>query len=333
MFKSLVKMVAGDPVERALSRYREVVERINALEPAMKKLSDDELRGKTDEFKAKLAGIEELADLKKAVDDLLVEAFAVVREASRRTTGLRHYDVQLIGGMVLHQGRIAEMKTGEGKTLVASLPLYLNALTGRGVHLVTPNDYLSKFGVQQMGAIYHALGMSVAVIQSKGDSPDPDAGSFIYDPTYQSADPRVQNLRPCTRRACYEADITYGTNNEYGFDYLRDNMVVELEQMAQRQELYYAIVDEVDNILIDEARTPLIISGPSDEPSDYYKQFAQLVKILKPSSDDSMDDKEPDGDYVLDIKDRIVYLTESGVEKIEKRLGIEAVFITLIIQK
>ncbi len=326
MFKSLVKMVAGDPVERALSRYREVVERINALEPAMKKLSDAELRAKTDEFKSRLAGITELEPLKKAVDELLVEAYAVVREASVRTTGLRHYDVQLIGGMVLHQGRIAEMKTGEGKTLVASLPLYLNALTGRGVHLVTPNDYLSKFGVQQMGPIYHALGMSVAVIQSKGDSPDPDAGSFMYDPAYQSADPRVQNLRPATRRACYDADITYGTNNEYGFDYLRDNMVVELDQMVQRQELYYAIVDEVDNILIDEARTPLIISGPSDEPSGYYKQFAQLVKILRPSSDDSIEDKEPDGDYVLDIKDRIVYLTESGVEKIERALGIEQLY-------
>jgi preprotein translocase subunit SecA len=326
MFKSLVKMVAGDPIERALSRYREVVDRINALEPEMKRLSNDQLKAKTAEFKARLEGITELDVLKKALDDLLVEAYAVVREASVRTTGLRHYDVQLIGGMVLHQGRIAEMKTGEGKTLVASLPLYLNALTGRGVHLVTPNDYLSKFGVQQMGPIYHALGMSVAVIQSKGDSPDPDAGSFMYDPTFQSVDPRVQNLRPCTRRACYEADITYGTNNEYGFDYLRDNMVIELEQMAQRQELYYAIVDEVDNILIDEARTPLIISGPSDEPSDYYKTFAQLVKILKPSSDESVEDKEPDGDYVLDIKDRIVYLTESGVEKIEKRLGIEQLY-------
>ncbi len=326
MFKSLVKMVAGDPIERALARYREVVDRINALEPEMKRLSDSELRAKTDEFKTRLTGITELDALKKAIDELLVEAYAVVREASVRTTGLRHYDVQLIGGMVLHQGRIAEMKTGEGKTLVASLPLYLNALTGRGVHLVTPNDYLSKFGVQQMGPIYHALGMSVAVIQSKGDSPDPDAGSFIYDPNYQSADSRYQNLRPASRRACYDADITYGTNNEYGFDYLRDNMVVELDQMVQRQELYYAIVDEVDNILIDEARTPLIISGPSDEPSDYYKQFAQLVKILKPSSDQSIDDKEPDGDYVLDIKDRIVYLTESGVEKIEKRLGIEQLY-------
>jgi len=319
-------MVAGDPVERALSRYREVVERVNALEPAMKQLSDDALRAKTAEFKVRLEGIEELPELKKALDELLVEAYAVVREASRRTIGLRHYDVQLIGGMVLHQGRIAEMKTGEGKTLVASLPLYLNALSGRGVHLVTPNDYLSKFGVQQMGPIYNALGMSVAVIQSKGDSPDPEAGSFMFDPDYQSSDPRYQNLRPCKRRECYDADITYGTNNEYGFDYLRDNMVIELEQMVQRQDLYYAIVDEVDNILIDEARTPLIISGPSDEPSDFYKQFAQLVKILKPSTDESVEAKEPDGDYVLDIKDRIVYLTEQGVEKVERRLGIEQLY-------
>lgn len=326
MFKSLVKMVAGDPVERALSRYREVAARINALEPAMKQLSDEALRAKTAEFKSRLEGIEELSEIKKALDELLVEAYAVVREASHRTIGLRHYDVQLIGGMVLHQGRIAEMKTGEGKTLVASLPLYLNALAGRGVHLVTPNDYLSKYGVQQMGPIYHALGMSVAVIQSKGDSPDPEAGSFMFDPDYQSSDSRYQNLRPCKRRECYEADITYGTNNEYGFDYLRDNMVIELEQMAQRQELFYAIVDEVDNILIDEARTPLIISGPSDEPSDFYKQFAQLVKILKPSSDESIEAKEPDGDYVLDIKDRIVYLTEQGVEKIERRLGIEQLY-------
>ncbi len=326
MFKSLVKMVAGDPIEKALSRYREVVVRINALEPEIQQLSDSELRAKTDEFKARLKDITDPVDLKKALDELLVEAYAVVREAARRTIGLRPYDVQLIGGMVLHQGRIAEMKTGEGKTLVASLPLYLNALTGKGVHLVTPNDYLSKFGVQQMGPIYNALGMSVAVIQSKGDNPDPDAGSFMFDPLFQSADSRYQNLRPSKRRDCYYADITYGTNNEYGFDYLRDNMVVELDQMAQRQDLYFAIVDEVDNILIDEARTPLIISGPSDEPSDYYKQFAQLVKILKPSSDQSMDDKEPDGDYVLDIKDRIVYLTEQGVEKIERRLGIEQLY-------
>ncbi|MBL8118280.1 MAG: preprotein translocase subunit SecA [Anaerolineae bacterium] len=319
MFKNLVKKVVGDPAERAINRYRDVVEKINALEPAMQKLTDSELRAKSDDFRRRLADGAEL-------DSVLVEAFAAVREASVRTIGLRHYDVQMIGGIVLHQGRIAEMKTGEGKTLVATLPLYLNALTGKGVHLVTPNDYLSKYGVQQMGPVYHMLGMSVAVIQSKGDSPDPDAGSFLYDPNYQSGDARYQHLRPCKRADCYAADITYGTNNEYGFDYLRDNMVIELSQMVQRQELYYAIVDEVDNILIDEARTPLIISGPSDEPSDYYKTFAQLVKTLKPSSPESIDAEEPDGDYVVDIKDRVSYLTEQGVEKIERRLGIDQLY-------
>ncbi len=319
MFKTILKKVVGDPTERALSRYREAVEKINALEPAMQKLSDADLRAKTDEFKKRLAAGETL-------DDLLVEAYAVVREASVRTIGLRHYDVQMIGGIVLHAGRIAEMKTGEGKTLVATLPLYLNALAGKGVHLVTPNDYLSKFGVQQMGPVYHALGMSVGVIQSKGDSPDPEAGSFLYDLDFQSSDARFQNLRPCKRRDCYEADITYGTNNEFGFDYLRDNMVVEKNQMAQPDELFFAIVDEVDNILIDEARTPLIISGPSDEPSDYYKTFAAIVKTLKVSSDQSVEDEEPDGDYVVDIKDRVAFLTDQGVEKIERKLGIDQLY-------
>ncbi|MBL8156495.1 MAG: preprotein translocase subunit SecA, partial [Anaerolineae bacterium] len=319
MFKNLMKKVVGDPAERALARYRDAVTQINALEPEIKRLSDAELRGKTDSFRKRVAE-------GAALDDLLVEAYAVVREASVRTIGLRHYDVQMIGGIVLHSGRIAEMKTGEGKTLVATLPLYLNALLGKGAHLVTPNDYLSKVGVQQMGPVYHALGLKVAVIQSKGDSPDPDAGSFLYDPSFLSTDARYQNLRPCKRRECYEADITYGTNNEYGFDYLRDNMVYDVTQMVQRQELYYAIVDEVDNILIDEARTPLIISGPSDEPSDYYKTFAEVVKRLKPSSDDSMEAKEPDGDYVVDIKDRVSYLTDQGVEKVERILGIEHLY-------
>jgi preprotein translocase subunit SecA len=319
MFKNIMKMVVGDPTERAIARYRDTVTKINQLEPAMQRLSDAALCEKTTEFKDRLAKGE-------ALDDLLVEAFAAVREASVRTIGLRHYDVQMIGGIVLHSGRIAEMKTGEGKTLVATLPLYLNALTGRGVNLVTPNDYLSKVGVQQMGPVYHALGMQVSVIQSKGDNPDPNAGSFIYDPTYSSADARYQNLRPCKRSECYAADITYGTNNEFGFDYLRDNMVYDLQQMVQRQELYFAIVDEVDNILIDEARTPLIISGPSDEPSDYYKSFAALVKTLKVSSDQSVANDEPDGDYVVDIKDRVTFLTDQGVEKIEKRLGVEHLY-------
>src|SRR5690606_8643785 len=274
-------------------------------------LSDEALRAKTQEFQKRLAEGQSL-------NDLLVEAFAVVREASRRTIGLRHHDVQLIGGMVLHEGRIAEMKTGEGKTLVATLAIYLNALEGKGVHLVTPNDYLSKVGVQTMGPIYYFLGLSSAVIQNSAG--DPDSGSFIFDPTFPSDDARLQNLRPVRRREAYAADILYGTNNEFGFDYLRDNMVIDESQLVQR-ELHYAIVDEVDNILIDEARTPLIISGPADEPSDYYKRFAQVVRTLKPSSPESVDAEEPDGDYVVDIKDRVVYLTEQGVEKVERMIG------------
>jgi preprotein translocase subunit SecA len=307
VFKSVVKAVFGDPMERAVNKYRAVVEKINALEPAMQALRDEELPLKTEEFKKRLAEGETL-------DDLLPEAFALVRETSRRTTGLRHYDVQLIGGTVLHEGRIAEMKTGEGKTLVATLPIYLNALTGRGVHLVTPNDYLSKYGLQTMGIIYHTLGLSAAVIQNT--SGNPDDGSFLFDPNFASEDARFQSLRPITRAEAYQADITYGTNNEFGFDYLRDNMAWSRDRLSQR-ELYYAIIDEVDNILIDEARTPLIISGQADEPSDYYRVFTGMVKKLKASSQDSVDDKEPDGDYVVDIKDRLAYLTEAGVEKME----------------
>jgi preprotein translocase subunit SecA len=316
MFKNLVKKVVGDPTERALVRYREIVSKINAYEPALQALSDDALRAKTDEFKQRLANGETL-------DDLLPEAYAVVREASVRTIGLRHFDVQLIGGIVLHEGRIAEMKTGEGKTLVATLPLYLNALLGKGAHLVTPNDYLSKIGVQMMGPIYHFLGLSVGVIQSSAS--DPDAGSYLFDPAFPSDDARFQNLRPVTRREAYQADITYGTNNEFGFDYLRDNMVIDVSQLVQR-ELNFAIVDEVDNILIDEARTPLIISGQADEPSDLYKKFTQIVRTLKRSSQKSVDDDAPDGDFVVEEKDRVAYLTESGVEKVERFLGIEQLY-------
>ncbi len=310
VLRNLAKRVFGDPNERDLRHYQEVVEDINALEPEMKALSDEQLRAKTDEFKRRLEDGEDL-------DDLLAEAFAVVREASMRTTGLRHFDVQLIGGMVLHEGKIAEMKTGEGKTLVASLPLYLNGLQGKGAHLVTPNDYLSKFGLQSMGPIYHLLGLTSAVIQNA--AADPSRGSFIFDPSFISDDERYQYLRPVSRKEAYEADITYGTNNEFGFDYLRDNMVRSLDEMVQRGH-WYGIVDEVDNILIDEARTPLIISGTSDKPSDLYGAFARLVRDLKPSSQDSIDEKEPDGDYVEDPKTRTVYLTEAGVEKIEKGL-------------
>lgn len=313
MLNNLLKKVVGDPIARAISRYREVVDVINAFEPALLKLSDDALRAKTDEFKQRLANGE-------ALEAVMPEAFAVVREAARRTIGLRHYDVQMIGGMVLNEGRIAEAKTGEGKTLVATLPLYLNALMGKGAHLVTPNDYLSKVGVQQMGPVYHFLGMTVGVIQNSGTG-DPNAGSFIFDPNYPSEDARFQNLRPVRRVDAYRADITYGTNNEFGFDYLRDNMVLDPSQLAQR-DLHYAIVDEVDNILIDEARTPLIISGQADEPSDLYARFAQIVRRLKASSDASIAEKEPDGDYVVDIKDRVAYLTEQGVEKIERALGV-----------
>jgi len=310
VFKNLVKKVFGDPNERDMKRYRPVVEGINELEPEIKALTNEQLRAKTDEFKRRLTEGEDL-------DDLLPEAFAVVREASVRTIGLRHYDVQLIGGIVLHEGRIAEMKTGEGKTLVASLPLYLNALDGEGAHLVTPNDYLSKVGLQTIGPIYHLLGLSAAVIQNS--AADPSRGSFLFDPTFNSDDERYQNLRPVTRREAYQADITYGTNNEFGFDYLRDNMVRDLAETVQRGH-NYAIVDEVDNILIDEARTPLIISGTADKPSDYYGLFAKLVRDLKPSSEASVDDKEPDGDYVEDVKTKTVYLTDEGVEKIEKGL-------------
>jgi preprotein translocase subunit SecA len=310
MLNKVTKAVFGDPNERALKQHRVVVEQINALEPKMQALSDTALREKTNEFRQRLNNGETL-------DDLLVEAYAVVREASRRATGLRPYDVQLIGGIVLHQGQIAEMRTGEGKTLVATLPLYLNALAGEGVHLVTPNDYLSKVGVQLMGPVYDFLGMSTGVIQNMGGNPS--MASFLYDPSFHSEDDRYENLRPVTRKEAYAADITYGTNNEYGFDYLRDNMVRDLNRMVQRGH-FFAIVDEVDNILIDEARTPLIISGTASQPSDLYKYFAKLIKPLRPSSDASVEEEAPDGDYIFDIKDKTVYLTEVGVDKIEDQM-------------
>jgi len=311
MFRNMVKKVFGDPMERAVNKYRSIVDKINALEPELQKLTDDELANKTNELKQRLENGETL-------DDILVEAYAVVREASVRTVGMRHYDVQMIGGIVLHEGRIGEMKTGEGKTLVATLPIYLNALSGKGVHLVTPNDYLSKYGLQTMGEVYSFLGLSASVIQNTGGKPN--TGSYIFDKEYVSADDRYQNLRPITRPEAYQTDITYGTNNEFGFDYLRDNMAWEPARLAQR-ELNFAIIDEVDNILIDEARTPLIISGPADEPSDYYAQFSQIVKKLKKSSPESVDDEEPDGDYVVDEKDRISYLSEQGVERVESMMG------------
>ncbi|HHW88702.1 MAG TPA: preprotein translocase subunit SecA [Chloroflexi bacterium] len=348
MFKKLYYAVTGDPNEKVLKKYRPVVEQINGLEKAFERKSADELRAMTQNFQARIAeattdlrtllaeaeqeyldvlGTEEQKfarvevdrikkDLRKAEEEILweilPEAFAAVREASKRTTGLRHYDVQLLGGMVLHSGRIAEMKTGEGKTLVATLPLYLNALTGRGAHLVTPNDYLSKVGLQLMGPIYHLLGLRAAVIQNSAGNPD--LGSFLFDPEFPNADDRFQYLKPISRREAYQADITYGTNNEYGFDYLRDNMAQDLEHTVQR-ELHYAIVDEVDNILIDEARTPLIISGEARESSNYYVQFADLAKRLT-----------PERHYVINEKEMTATLTEEGIAYVERVLGTDNLY-------
>ena len=348
MFRKLLNAIVGDPSSKLVKRFQPVVEEINALEMRFEAMSDDQLAGLTADFQQRIQSAtqplrEQLATaeeeylavlgtdeqkfarvevdrIKKEIieieedelSEILPEAFAAVREASKRTIGLRHYDVQLIGGMVLHNGNIAEMKTGEGKTLVATLPLYLNALTGRGVHLVTPNDYLSKVGLQLMGPVYHKLGLRAAVIQNSAGNPD--AGSFLYDPEFPSADDRFLGLRPITRREAYAADITYGTNNEFGFDYLRDNMVQDTLRLSQRA-LHYAIVDEVDNILIDEARTPLIISGESRESASYYSQFAGLVRTLRPEQH-----------YVVNEKERVATLTEDGIGFIEQRLGLENLY-------
>jgi preprotein translocase subunit SecA len=277
-----------------------IVQRINALEPEMTPLSDHALADNTQAFKKRLAAGDTL-------DDILPEAFAVCREMSRRKLNMRHFDVQLIGGMILHKGRISEMKTGEGKTLVATLPIYLNALEGKGAHLVTVNDYLAKRDAQWMGQLYHALGLSTGVIQH-------DA-SFLYDPTYDAADKRLQHLRPCTRFEAYRADITYGTNNEYGFDYLRDNLVVTaLDQCVQR-DLNFAIVDEVDSILIDEARTPLIISGPTDQTTDLYYRINAIIPQLK-----------PEHDYTIEEKTKTAALTEEGNVRVEKLLGVDNLY-------
>ncbi len=310
MLRGLISKLVGNRDQQEIARLQQKIERINALESDFEALDDAELRAKTDVFRRQL-------EQGKALDDILIEAFAAVREAAKRTIGLRHYDVQLIGGIVLHEGKIAEMKTGEGKTLAATAPLYLNALSGRGAHLVTPNDYLSKVGVQWMGPIYQALGLSVGVIQSA--AADPDKGSFLFDPHYASDDDRFLGLRPVSRREAYRADVTYGTNNEFGFDYLRDNMVQDLSKRVQRG-FHYAIIDEVDNILIDEARTPLIISGPAEEPSHLYRSFARIVPRLAPSSQESVEQETPDGDYVLDERTKTVTLTERGVEKVEDKV-------------
>jgi len=298
MFKWLSNLI--DSNEKELKRLQPLVDHINSLEPEFEKLTDAELRAKTDEFKARLADGESL-------DEILPEAYAAVREAAKRTIRQRHFDVQLMGGIVLHQGKIAEMKTGEGKTLVATLSLYLNALTGQGSHLITVNDYLAKRDCHWMGPIYHALGISVSCINAQ-QTVDQTAPSYIYDSSYESEDQKWNFLRPVTRRQAYEAGITYGTNNEFGFDYLRDNMVLDLSQCVQPP-LNYAIVDEVDNILIDEARTPLIISGAAEEATKRYYTFAQLVSRLN-----------KDEDYTIDERTRTTNLTEIGMTKMEKML-------------
>ena len=288
---SLLNKLVSDNSGRLAKKSAPLVEKVNRLEGHFQALSDAELLDKTQVFKSRVAGGESL-------DELLPEAFAAVREAAKRNLGQRHYDVQVIGGVVLHRGQIAEMKTGEGKTLVATLPVYLNALSGKGVHVVTVNDYLARRDPVWMGPVYHALGLTVACLQH-------DA-AYIYDPEFTDPTNGLKFLRWVSRAEAYQADITYGTNNEFGFDYLRDNMALEVAQRVQR-ELNFAIVDEVDNILIDEARTPLIISGPAAEPVQHYYTFAKLVPRLKAEED-----------YTIDDRTQAISLTQDGIAKMEK---------------
>jgi len=309
---SIFSNILGNSNQKYLDQIQPLVDEINALEKDFEKLSDEQLKNKTAEFR-------EMLKNGQTLDDILPQAFAAVREASKRNMKQRHFDVQLIGGIVLHQGRIAEMKTGEGKTLTATLPLYLNALEQKGCHLVTVNDYLSRRDAVWMGQIYNALGLSASCLNHEQ--------SFLYDPNYKKEDDQSDKkrdelggfyvvedfLRPCSRREAYQADITYGTNNEFGFDYLRDNMVFDPKDMAQRG-LNFSIIDEVDSILIDESRTPLIISAPDMESSDWYKEFARLIpQITK-------------GDYEIDEKMKAVTLTEDGISKIEKILNSENIY-------
>ncbi len=315
MIAAILRTVFGTKHERDVKRMKPAVAQINALEPEMQQLDDAGLAAKTDELRKRTADGEEL-------DALLPEAFAVCREAARRRVGMRHFDMQLIGGMVLHEGTIAEMATGEGKTLVATLPAYLNALSGKGVHIVTVNDYLAKRDAQWMGPIYQALGLTVGVIQHEA--------SFQYDPAYVTADVRMTALRPIGRREAYAADITYGTNNEFGFDYLRDNMRFALDELVQR-ELNYAIVDEVDSILIDEARTPLIISGPAEQSTDLYFKIDRIIPKLKRAATIvegklSEIEEQKAGDFIVDEKAKTVSLTEAGIASCERLLGIDNLY-------
>src|SRR4051794_14197539 len=330
-----------DSNDREVRRLQPLIDEINALEPEFERLSDDEIRAQFSDIRDEIRTVaveeepseeerthpdlerrRELAKdrrsrqnerVQKALDDALPEVFAMGREAMKRTLGMRHFDVQMMGGAVLHQGKIAEMRTGEGKTFVPTLAAVLNSMTGRGVHVVTVNDYLARRDPQWMGPVFHFLGVSLGMITHDE--------SFLFEPGHPTSDERLINLRPVTRREAYAADVTYGTNNEFGFDYLRDNMVIELDQRVQRGRSF-AIVDEVDNILIDEARTPLIISGQAEESADLYFTFARLVPRMK----ERPEGEEEGGDYFIDLKDRAVSPTEEGVEKMEGWLGIENLY-------
>lgn len=307
---SFLKSIFGDENTKKIKVIQPLVDKINALGAAFSALSDEELRAKTDKFKQRLNQKGE------PLDSLLPEAFATVREVATRTLKQRHFDVQLVGGIALHQGNIAEMKTGEGKTLVATLPVYLNALEGKGVHVVTVNDYLSRRDAVWMGQIYYALGLTVGVINHEA--------SFLYDPTHIEDDEKRDEvgsfkvvhefLRPCTRREAYGADITYGTNNEYGFDFLRDNLEYDSEKLRQR-DYHYAVVDEIDSILIDEARTPLIISAPTSESEDLYSTFARIAEKMK-----------KDEDFEVDEKFKAVTMKDAGISKAEKILGVGNIY-------
>ncbi len=301
--KKIFKKILGDPEARTLKRLRRRVDEINKLTPKYKKMTDKQLKEQSPKLKKRLE--------KESLDKILPDAFALVRETADRTVKMRHFDVQLIGGMVLHEGNVGELKTGEGKTLMASLPLYLNALSGKGAHLVTVNDYLAQRDAGWNAPIYDFLGLSVGVII-------PDA-SYIYDLKFDNTehdDPRFKHLKPCSRQEAYAADITYGTNNEFGFDYLRDNMVREEDQLRQR-DLNYAIVDEVDSILVDEARTPLIISAPAAASANAYDQFSKIARKL-----------EEEKHYEKDEKRKAAVLTDEGVEKVEKLLGVKNLYDT-----
>jgi len=305
----IFKSIFGDESSKFISKFQGTIDKINSLEDSIVKLTDLQFLEKTKEFKERILKGETL-------DSVLSEAYALVREASKRTLGLRQYDVQLIGGIVLHIGQVSEMRTGEGKTLVATLPAYLNALTGKGVHIITVNDYLSRRDAVWMAPVYAMLGLSIGVINSQNTS-------FLYDASHKNPDDNIEDntfkidyefLKPCSRKDAYNADITYGTNNEFGFDYLRDNLAQRAGDISQRGH-HYAIVDEIDSILIDEARTPLIISAPTRDAEGTYRQFAVLVQGFVQEED-----------YTVDEKRRTISLTSSGVTKAERALGIDNIY-------